>query len=200
MERHKTVESYLDKQSEWKAPLLLLRELLKAEALEETVKWGFPVYTVKGKNVVGLGSFKSYVGIWFFQGALLKDQQKKLVNAQEGKTQAMRQWRFQSIEEIEQEAELIVTYLKEAIANQEAGKEIKPAKAGKKPLIIPPELQNAFNKDASLRDAFETMNLTKKREYAEYIETAKREATKKSRLERIIPMIREGVGMNDKYK
>lgn len=200
MERHKTVESYLDKQSEWKAPLLLLRELLNAEAFEETVKWGFPVYTVKGKNVVGLGSFKSYVGIWFFQGVLLKDQQKKLVNAQEGKTQAMRQWRFQSIEEIEQEAELIVTYLREAIANQEAGKEIKPAKAGKKPLIIPPELQKAFNEDASLRDAFETMNLTKKREYAEHIETAKREATKQSRLERIIPMIRDGVGMNDKYK
>ncbi len=200
MERHKTVESYLDKQSEWKAPLLLLRELLNAEAFEETVKWGFPVYTVKGKNVVGLGSFKSYVGIWFFQGALLKDQQKKLVNAQEGKTQAMRQWRFQSIEEIEQEAELIVTYLREAIANQEAGKEIKPAKAGKKPLIIPPELQKAFNEDASLRDAFEAMNLTKKREYAEYIEIAKREATKQSRLERIIPMIRDGVGMNDKYK
>ena len=200
MERNKTVESYLDKQTQWKAPLLLLRELLKAEAFEETVKWGFPVYTVKGKNVAGLGAFKSYVGIWFFQGALLEDKHKKLVNAQEGKTQSMRQWRFQSIQEIEKEADLIVDYLKEAIANQEAGKEIKPARPGKKPLIIPPELQQALDQNASLKDSFEALNLTKKRDFAEYIETAKREATKQSRLEKILPMISEGIGLNDKYK
>jgi len=200
MKRHKSVESYFEKQSEWKAPLLLLRELLKAEAFEETVKWAFPVYTINGKNVAGLGAFKSYVGIWFFQGALLKDEQKKLVNAQEGKTQSMRQWRFQSIEEIEQNAELIVAYLKEAIANQEAGKEIKPTRAGKKPLTIPPELQQALDQNASLKDSFEALNLTKKRDFAEYIETAKRKATKQSRLEKIIPMISDGVGLNDKYK
>lgn len=200
MEKQKTVASYIDKQEEWKASLLLLRELLQAEALEETIKWNFPVYTLDGKNLVGIGAFKSYVGIWFFQGGLLKDKQQKLVNAQEGKTQAMRQWRFQSIEEIEKDTELIRQYLKEAIANQVSGKEIKPARAGKKPLVIPTELQQALAKNTSLRDAFEALNLTKKREYAEYIETAKREATKQSRLEKIIPMIADGMGLNDKYK
>lgn len=200
MEKQKTVASYIDKQEEWKASLLLLRELLQAEALEETIKWNFPVYTLDGKNLVGIGAFKSYVGIWFFQGGLLKDKQQKLVNAQEGKTQAMRQWRFQSIEEIEKDTELIRQYLKEAIANQVSGKEIKPARAGKKPLVIPTELQQALAENTSLRDAFEALNLTKKREYAEYIETAKREATKQSRLEKIIPMIADGMGLNDKYK
>lgn len=200
MERHKTVESYIEKQNDWKASLLLLRALLQAEGLEETVKWSFPVYMIKGKNVAGLGAFKNYVGIWFFQGALLKDKHSKLVNAQEGKTQAMRQWRFQTLEEIEQNAELITQYLKEAIANQKAGKEIKATKAGKKPLIIPPALQTALDADTSLKGAFEILNLTKKRDFAEYIETAKREATKQSRLEKIIPMITEGIGLNDKYK
>ena len=62
--------------------------------MEETVKWGMPVYMVDGEIVTGLGSFKSYAGIWFYQGALLKDKHKKLINAQENKTNAMRQMRF----------------------------------------------------------------------------------------------------------
>ena len=57
--------------------------------LLETIKWGVPVYTLNDKNVLGMGAFKSYVGIWFFQGAFLDDPQKKLINAQEGKTKAL---------------------------------------------------------------------------------------------------------------
>jgi uncharacterized protein YdeI (YjbR/CyaY-like superfamily) len=200
MDQQKTVAAYLAKHQEWKAPLRLLRQLLKAEDFEETIKWGFPVYTVQGKNVAGLGAFKSYVGIWFFQGALLADKAQKLHNAQEGKTQAMRQWRFHDLESIERDKALISGYLKEAIANQVAGKEVKPAKAGKKPLIIPAELQDILNKDASLKAAFEDLTLGKQREYTEYIETAKREATKQGRLDKILPMITDGIGLNDKYK
>ena len=68
--------------------------------LEETVKWGGPVYVADGKNIVGLGAFKSYFALWFFQGALLADQEKVLVNAQEGRTKALRQWRFENKREI----------------------------------------------------------------------------------------------------
>ena len=200
MERQQLLEAYFTKHIEWKASLLLLRELVMAHPFEETVKWRFPVYTIDGKNVVGLGAFKSYVGIWFFQGGLLKDKQQKLVNTQEGKTQAMRQWRFHSLEEIEQNAELITDYLKEALANQKAGKEIKPAKAGKKPLVIPEELQRVLATNNKLKDSFDSLSLTKKREFAEYIELAKRAETKQKRLDKILPMIAEGIGLNDKYK
>ncbi|PWL31826.1 DUF1801 domain-containing protein [uncultured Roseivirga sp.] len=194
----KTVDTYIEKHETWQSGLTLLRKLAKSHNLEETIKWGAPVYTLEGKNILGLGAFKSYVGIWFFQGGLLKDEANKLMNAQEGKTQAMRQWRFESTEEIQQDSETINSYIREAITNQKAGKKIK-AKVGK-PLVIPTELQSALNESTKLKEAFEALNLSKKREFAEYIQLAKRDETKSKRLEKITPMILEGIGLNDKYK
>jgi len=198
MASEKTVDSYIAKQTEWQKELNTLRKLVNQHKVKETIKWGSPVYESGGKNIVGLSAFKSYTGLWFFQGGLLKDKAGKLMNAQEGKTQAMRQWRFATLEEIEENADLIHTYIEEAIANQKAGKEIK-AKVGK-PLVIPTELQKRLEADTDLKEAFESLNLTKKRDYAEHIEIAKREETKMARLEKIIPMIKAGIGLNDKYK
>lgn len=194
----KTVDQYLEKQEQWRNELVYLRNLAGSHDFKETVKWGFPVYTSGGKNLIGLGAFKGYVGLWFFQGALLQDKAGLLVNAQEGKTQAMRQWRFGSMDEIKAKEELIHSYLEEAIALQKAGKEIK-AKTGK-PLVIPSALQEAFRADSDLKSAFDALNLTRQRDFAEHIETAKREETKQNRLEKIIPMIKAGIGLNDKYK
>ena len=194
----KTVEEYIKTQPAWETELDFLKKLVSQHNLVESIKWGSPVYIHDGKNVVGLSAFKSYVGLWFFQGGLLKDKAGKLVNAQEGKTQAMRQWRFGSLKEIEENQDLINLYIEEAIANQKAGKEIK-AKVGK-PLEIPQELQSRLDSDADLNTAFEALNLSKKRDFAEYIQLAKREETKLARLEKIIPMIMAGIGLNDKYK
>ena len=118
-----------------------------------------------------------------------------LVNAQEGKTKGMRQWRFDSFEEMN--AVLIKQYVDEAIANQKAGKEIKPEK---KPLVIPDELAEELSSDAQLSEAFDALTLTLKREYAEYIAEAKRDATKLTRMEKIKPMILQGIGLNDQYR
>jgi uncharacterized protein YdeI (YjbR/CyaY-like superfamily) len=81
--------------------LIVMREILCSTELKETIKWGTPVYTINDKNIVGLGSFKSYVGLWFYQGVFLKDEAGVLINATEGITKAMRQWRFNSVEEID---------------------------------------------------------------------------------------------------
>ena len=101
MQSEKTVDDFLAKQTRWKEALIKLREILLSTELNENIKWGTPVYDLNGKNVVGLGAFKSYVGLWFFQGAFLKDAKKMLVNAQDGKTKAQRQLRFASEEEID---------------------------------------------------------------------------------------------------
>ena len=196
MNRAKTVDEYIANSEVFKDELIRLRSLLSSSELIETVKWGAPCYTVNGKNVVGIGAFKSYVGLWFHQGALLQDKSKVLINAQEGTTKALRQWRFNSIDEMDDE--LILSYIEEAIKNEKAGKSIKPNT--KKPLIIPDELTSAFKDDPGLGAMFESLNLTKKREFAEYISSAKREETKLSRLDKIIPMIRDGIGLNDKYR
>ena len=195
MKRFKTVDEYIAGQEEWSSELKRLREIVNSTQLEETVKWGFPCYTLKGKNVVGLGSFKSYFGVWFFNGVFMKDKAKKLINAQEGRTKGMRQWRMTSPDEIDEK--LLLEYLAEAIQNQRDGKIVKPEK---KPLVIPDELEEAFSSNVALKKAFEEFNLTKKREFAEHILEAKQDATKQKRLEKVIPMILEKVGLNDKYR
>ena len=174
----------------------MLREILLANDLVEEVKWGAPVYTVNGKNIVGIGAFKSYVGLWFFQGALLKDKERVLINAQEGKTKALRQWRFTSANELNQN--LINKYVKEAIANQKQGFLMKPAKP--KPALIPEELMTMLKSDKALKIAFENITPYKQKEYAEYISKAKRIATKETRLTKIKPLILAGIGLNDKYR
>ena len=153
------VTTYIEKKVTWTEELKQLRSILITLPLEETVKWGAPFYTSGGKNIVGMSAFKSYFGLWFIQGALLKDTQKVLINAQEGKTSAMRQWRFSSVDEID--ADLINAYVLEAINNQEQGKEIKPKK---KPLIIPELLQHALDSDSELKTKFEALTLGKKRD------------------------------------
>lgn len=196
MNRFKTVDDYISSHSHWQNALAKLRKILLSAELEETVKWGSPVYTFNGRNIIGLGAFKSYVGIWFFQGAFLKDEKKKLINAQKGKTKGLRQWRFHNVDEMSED--LIRSYVLEAIENQKLGKEIKPAKG--KPLIMPPELKSALDQNEVLQQHFNQLSLSCKREYAEYISEAKREATKARRIEKIIPLILEKAGLNDKYK
>ena len=196
MKRFKTVDDYIAGHPEWNEELQLLRDLVSSTELEETVKWGAPVYTINGKNVVGLGAFKSYVGLWFYQGVFLQDEHGFLINAQEGKTQAMRQWRFNALEEIQ--PDLIKAYLEEAIQNQKDGKEIKPKR--NKELILPTELEEALEQNDLLKASFEAFTPGKKREFADYIREAKRESTRIKRLEKIMPMILQGVGLGDKYR
>ena len=196
MKRFTSTEEFIDHFPEWKNELEKLRSLLLSSELEEKIKWGFPVYTLNNKNVVGLGAFKSYAGLWFYQGVILKDKKKVLINAQEEKTKAMRQWRFASEKEMDEK--LILEYILEAIQNQKDGKEIKPEK--NKPFTLPDEMAIYFSKNKNVKTAFEKFTPGKKREFAEYIVEAKREATKMNRLEKISKMILKGEGLNDKYK
>ena len=200
MPAEKTVEAYLEKHKDWQGALKILRKAALSFNLEERIKWQYPVYSLNNKNILGLAAFKSYVGIWFFQGGLLADKSKKLINAQPGKTKAMLHWRFEDEGEVKAELKLINAYMKEAIANAKAGKEIKRSKASSKKTVVPVELAEQIKKSKKLASAFDALSPYKKKEYCEYISTAKREQTKLNRLEKIKPMILEGKGLNDKYK
>lgn len=198
MKRAKSVEAYIDAGGKWIESLVLMQEIFLETELEESVKWGMPVYTLNNRNVAGFSAFKAWTGIWFFQGVFLSDPEKKLINAQEGTTKALRQWRFSSAEEIRANRKTILTYLEEAIQNQRDGKEVKPDR--KKPLDIPAELEEVLSKNIALKDSFEALTLTNRRDFAEFIRNAKREETRLNRLKKIIPMILNGIGLNDKYK
>lgn len=198
MKKTASVDQYISNNSQWGESLKILRSVILDLHLEENIKWGAPIYSLQNKNVVGIAAFKNYVGLWFFQGALLKDPFGKLINAQEGVTKALRQWRFSSLEEVQNELSNIKVYLEEAILNQKNGKEIKPNR--KKELILPPELTQLFDSNDNVHKRFEALPLTKKREFSDYITEAKRTETKLKRLDKIVPMILKGEGLNDKYR
>jgi uncharacterized protein YdeI (YjbR/CyaY-like superfamily) len=196
MKKVYSVEEYIENNSHFGEELTILRELINNTELEETVKWSAPVYSHNGKNVIGLGAFKHHFGIWFFNGVFLKDEKNLLEQAQE-KTKGLRQMRFESLEDIDKN--VVLAYVKEAIENQKLGKEIKPERKGKS-VIIPEALEKELKSNSVLHDAFRILTPGKQREYCDHVATAKREATKLSRIEKIKPMIINGVGLHDKYK
>ena len=118
------------------------------------------------------------------------------MNAQEGKTKALRQWRFEQGDVIDHV--LVLAYINEAIENCLAGKEIKPAR--KKGVSLDTFLRRALDENGELQKHFKTLTPSKQREYAEFISEAKRETTKQRRLEKIIPLVIHGLGLHDKYK
>ena len=133
----------------------------------------------------------------YFLKKLVTGNHKLLANAQEGKTKAMRQMRFSSIDDVDEA--IVEDYVNEAIKNQKQGKEVTIERT-KKEVKIPNELSDQFQNNTLLKSKFLELSNYKQREYCDYITSAKREATKQTRLDKITPMLLEGVGLNDKYK
>lgn len=196
MFKPKDAAEYIEHKVQFQDVLIKLRSLIQQTELKETIKWGMPTYTINNKNVVGICAFKQFAGIWFFQGALLKDKFGVLRNAQEGKTQAMRHWYFTDVDQIDDDKVLL--YLHEAIENQKKGKKVNYKKSAS--WEIPVQLQLALDQDDQVAKAFDQLTPGRQKEYAEFISTAKRAATVQARINKIIPMISAGKGLNDHYK
>lgn len=188
-------ENKWNKTNQWENEIEQLHAIIRKTPLVESTKWGGPVYTYNNKNVLGIGGFKSYFGIWFYNGVFLKDEKKLLINANEENTKSLRQMRFNSANEIDEK--LILAYIKEAIEIEEKGLAIPKEK---KETIIPEILQNELDKNSELLAKFNTFSPYKQREFIEHITSAKQEKTQMNRLEKIIPMILEEKGLNDKYR
>ncbi|MEX0275072.1 MAG: YdeI family protein [Flavobacteriaceae bacterium] len=198
MEKAEKLEAYFAKDRPFKEGIDKLRELAGKTLAEETYKWSAPVYTLSNKNVFWIAAFKNHFSLGFFNGALLRDEKKLLVNAQEGKTQAMRHLKFTDENQIDDT--VVLAYINEALENEKKGLKVMPAKKKKAPMAIPDLLQAALDKNPSLSANFKALTPYKQREYADYITDAKQERTKHTRLDKILPIIGEGKGLNDKYR
>lgn len=190
------VTAYIAKHQQWAPQLEQLRAIFGKSELLEEVKWGAPSYSYNKKLVAGMAAFKNHYAIWFHQGVFLADPAGKLHNAQEGKTKALRQWKFSADDTID--VQMVLSYIQEATQNAKAGKQIKPKRNTS--WTIPPLMQAVLDESTDLKTAYENLTPGKQKDYANYIGEAKREATQKSRMEKIIPMILEGKGLWDKYK
>lgn len=196
MQKHLTVASYIDSLAYGKDEVMLLRSIILETGLDEGIRWGTPTYFYKGKMVVSISVFKSYFGLWFHKGVLMADPLHVLMAGKENQTQTMRQWRFQNINEVHSES--IKSYILEAIAVEEKG--LKIPKIPPKQIEIPSILEKSVHQNSELGLAWDKLSMSCKREYAEYISSAKKEETQQSRMQKIIPMILSAKGLNDKYK
>ena len=195
MKRFKTADAYFEQDHIFNKGINLLRDIARKTEFVETVKWGGPVYTIDNKNVMMIAAFKQHYGLWFFNGAFLSDPKGVLESAQE-KTKGMRHWKFREDDEIDQTA--VLAYMEEAIANQKKGMSVAPAR--RKRVEIPEILQQALDSNPQLKEQFTAFTPGKQREFCEHIGSAKQEKTRQSRLEKSLPLIAEGIGLNDKYR
>jgi uncharacterized protein YdeI (YjbR/CyaY-like superfamily) len=174
----------------WEPEIAAMRRVLAGVAMKEECKWGKPTYTVDGKNIVILQGFKEYFALGFFQGALLKDPKKVLV--QLGQVQAGRVMKFTSAKDITAKAATIEAYVREAIAVEKAGLRIEKRKTSDFP--IPEELTARFRTDRRFRRAFEALTPGRQRSYLYHFAAAKQSATRAARIEKAMPAILEGRG------
>ncbi|HEX3595628.1 MAG TPA: YdeI/OmpD-associated family protein [Polyangiaceae bacterium] len=174
----------------WKAEIAEMRRVLAGFAMKEESKWGKPTYTVDGKNIVILQGFKEYFALGFFQGALLKDSKKVLV--QLGQVHAARVMKFTSVKDIKEKAATIKAYVREAIAVEKAGLRMKPRKTSDFP--VPEELTQRFRSDPRFKRAFEALTPGRQRSYLYHFGAAKQSATRMARIEKATPAIFEGRG------
>jgi uncharacterized protein YdeI (YjbR/CyaY-like superfamily) len=174
----------------WKAEIAALRRVLAGLAMEEECKWGKPTYTMDGKNIVILQGFKEYFALGFFQGVLLKDPKKLLV--QLGQVHAGRVMKFTSAKDITAKAATIKAYVREAIAVAQAGLRIEPKRTSEFP--VPEELSERLRRDPRFKRAFEALTQGRQRSYLYHFASAKQSATRMSRIEKAIPAILAGKG------
>lgn len=198
MERSEKVERYYTEDHHFSKAIGILRELALKTGMEETFKWMFPTYMLDGKNVLSICKFKKHFGIWFFNGVFLQDEKQILENAQEGKTQAMRHWKFYSKGDIDENG--VLGYMREAIENQKNGRVLVPSKKKATKKSLPKLLKDALAINTNAGSSFNKLSVSRQNEYSEYIDTAKQEKTRLSRLQKILPMIEEGKGLNDRYR
>lgn len=183
------------KVNNWREELELLRQIVLETGLTEEIKWGVPVYTENGKNVVTINALKESANIGFFKGVLLKDTHKIL--QQQGNLQSDRLVKFTNVKEIDKLNDVLKSYIKEAIEIERSGKKVVFKKS---PEPIPNELLEAFRSEPAFKKAFYALTPGRQRGYIIYFSQPKQAQTRMNRIEKYKQQILDGVGLNDKFK
>ncbi|MED3933046.1 YdeI family protein [Priestia megaterium] len=188
------VDEFLSKAKKWKDEYETLRKIFLDCELTEDFKWMNPCYTFEKKNIVLVHGFKEYCALLFPKGALLQDSHGILIQQTEN-VQGARQIRFTNVQEIVEKEAILKAYIYEAIEVEKAGLKVKAKKPEE--LIIPEELQHKFDEIPALKAAFTTLTPGRQRAYILYFSAAKQSKTRESRVEKCIPNILNGKGLND---
>jgi uncharacterized protein YdeI (YjbR/CyaY-like superfamily) len=188
------VDFFFSKARKWQKEFEKLRIIILDCGLTEELKWGVPCYTFQERNIVLMHGFKDYCAILFFKGALLNDANGILIQ-QTKNVQVARQVRFTSVQQIVKMEKILKTYIYEAIEVENAGLKVKLKKTSD--FKIPEEFQKKLNKNRALKKAFDALTPGRQRGYIFYFSQAKQSKTRESRVEKYLPKILKGKGLDD---
>ena len=188
------VDEFLSKTKKWQEELEKLRTIVLDCQLTEELKWGQPCYTFQNSNIVIIHAFKEYCALLFFKGALLSDAKGILIQQTEN-VQAARQIRFKSLREIVDMESAIKAYIFEAIEIERIG--LKVTLKEKKVIDNPVEFQKKLDEIPALKTAFYALTPGRQRSYLYYFSEPKQSKTRESRVDKSIPQILSGKGLND---
>jgi uncharacterized protein YdeI (YjbR/CyaY-like superfamily) len=189
------VAGYLSKAKKWQEEMEKLRLIILDCQLTEELKWGKPCYTFQQTNIVLIVGFKEYCALIFCKGALLNDAHGLLIKPGEN-TQAGRQIRFTNVREIVEMKSILKGYIFEAIEAEKAGLQVNYKKHTE--LIFPEEFQNKLDQIPALKTAFKALTPGRQRAYHLYFSAAKQSKTRESRVEKCMPRILQGKGLDDR--
>jgi uncharacterized protein YdeI (YjbR/CyaY-like superfamily) len=188
------VDFFFNKAEKWQKELEKLRTIVLDCGLTEELKWGCPCYTFEKRNIVLIHSFKEYCAVLFFKGALLNDPNGILIQQTEN-VQAARQMRFDDVREIIELEPVLKAYVFEAIEAEKAGLKVKLKKTAE--FKMPEEFQVRLDDIPELRTAFYALTPGRQRGYLLYFSSAKQAKTREARIEKYMPQIINGKGLDD---
>ena len=188
------VDWFFEKDTEWQKEYERLRTIILDCGLNEELKWGVPCYTFDKSNMVLIHVFKEYCALLFFKGVLLKDAKGILIRQTEN-VQGARQARFTNLREITEKEKILKAYIYEAIEVEKAGLKVRLKKTTE--YKVPEEFQIKLNKKPALKKAFDALTPGRQRAYLLYFSAPRQSKTRESRVEKYIPRILIGKGLND---
>ncbi len=188
------VDFYFTKAEKWQEELEQLRKIVLECELTEELKWGVPCYTFQKSNIVLIHDFKEYCALLFMKGALLDNANGLLIQQTEN-VQAARQIRFTNLREIVDNKAILKAYIYEAIEVEKAGLKVELKKTTE--YNIPAEFQQKLDESLSLKTAFEALTPGRQRAYLLHFAQPKQTKTREARVEKCIPQIMDGKGLND---
>lgn len=188
------VNWFFDKKTKWQDAYQVLREIALSLDLTEELKWGCPCYTIGKNNVVLIHGFKDYCALLFMKGAIMKDPKKLLIQQTEI-VQAARQMRFTSLEEVVKKSGAIKSYVKEAIRVEKSGAKVVLKETAQ--FNMPEEFRKALSQMKELKKAFYELTPGRQRGYLLYFSSAKQAKTRMARIEKYVPRILDGKGLED---
>ncbi|RZA01418.1 MAG: hypothetical protein EOP47_10740 [Sphingobacteriaceae bacterium] len=194
MNTNPKVDAIIEKEKRWQEEFKQLRAIVSSTGLNEDIKWGQPCYTLGKGNVVIIHGFKEYCALLLFKGALLNNDHGLLIK-QSDNVQSARQVRFTAIEQILEKTTILKKIIHEAIEVEKAGLKVELKKTEDFETVA--EFQDKLDQIPALKTAFETLTPGRQRAYKLHFAQAKQSKTREARVEKYIPHILNGKGIDD---